>query len=314
MSRAWKRSSNKSRGRLTVLAAAAQLAIAAGLFALGARDPGPPPATPIEAVEPAPDEDLAFTAAEAASPAPAAATDNRQSAEAPEPAGAAARATATAGETEPAASSRPPQREEPAPMRILVSLDERMLWLVDGADTLLAAPVAIGMGRDFEYEGKKYHFATPRGTRRVIGKVESPMWTPPDWHYKEKAARKGIELVRLEKDSKIELSDGSFIVVVQDQVGRVTRQGYFHPFTPGIEIIFDDKIFVPPMHTAQRKVPDALGPYKLDTGNGYLIHGTHMYNEESIGEAVSHGCVRMNNSDLETLYQTVPIGTPVEIF
>lgn len=199
-------------------------------------------------------------------------------------------------------------------MRILVSLEKRMLWLVDGRDTLLAAPVAIGMGRDFEYEGTKYHFATPKGTRRVIGKVESPMWTAPDWHYKEKAARKDIELVRLEKDSKIELSDGSFIVVVQDQVGRVTPQGYFHAFTPGIEIMFDDKIFVPPMHTAQRKVPDALGPYKLDTGNGYLIHGTHMYNEESIGEAVSHGCVRMNNSDLEELYQKVPIGTPVQIF
>lgn len=292
MSRAWKRSTRTSRGRWAVLVAAGQLAVAAGLLALGARDPGPPPAAPIEA-EATPDEHLALLAdAEVVSPAPAGITADASSVEDPEPAGAAASATATVGETESAAASAPAPREEPPPMRILVSLDKRMLWLVDGPDTLLAAPVAIGMGRDFEYEGTTYHFATPKGTRRVIGKVESPVWTPPDWHYKEKAAKKGIDLVRLEKDSTIELSDGSFIVVVQDQVGRVSPQGYFHPFTPGIEIIFDDKIFVPPMHTAQRKVPDALGPYKLDTGNGYLIHGTHMYTEESIGEAVSHGCVR----------------------
>ncbi len=60
-------------------------------------------------------------------------------------------------------------------------------------------------------------------------------------------------------------------------------------------------------------MPDALGPFKLDMGDGYLIHGTHYYNEESIGEAVSHGCVRMNNDDLTRLYRLVPRGTVVEI-
>ena len=61
-------------------------------------------------------------------------------------------------------------------------------------------------------------------------------------------------------------------------------------------------------------MPDALGPYKLDTGERYLIHGTHPYNEESVGEAVSHGCVRMGNEDLARLYPLVPRGTPVIIF
>jgi lipoprotein-anchoring transpeptidase ErfK/SrfK len=49
-------------------------------------------------------------------------------------------------------------------------------------------------------------------------------------------------------------------------------------------------------------------------GDGYLIHGTHIYNEETIGEAVSHGCIRMRNDDLIKLYPMVPRGTPVEIF
>lgn len=280
----------------------ASLVVAGSLFVLGARRASTPAAPAIEVTEVMPDERLvlAFDELEPEpqlEPAPTITPVGGVAAEAaPRPARA-------------AVSEAPASR-----LRILVSLDKRMLWLVEGRDTLMSAPVAIGMGRDFEFEGKKYHFATPKGTRRVIGKQENPIWTAPEWHYKEKAARKGIELVRLDKDSKVELSDGSFIVVVEDQVGRVSPQGYFHPITPGIEIIWDDKIFIPPLHTAQRRVPDALGPYKLDTGNGYLIHGTHMYNEDSIGDAVSHGCIRMNNDDLEALYHLVPTGTPVEIF
>lgn len=208
--------------------------------------------------------------------------------------------------------------EEPAPdpdePRILVSLQKRRLWFVRGGDTLFSAPVAIGKGEDFVFEGKKFHFATPRGQRRILAKATDPVWIPPDWHYYEKAAKRRLEVVKLNKDDKIELADGSFIVVMGDSVGRVNQNGYFAAFTPGNEIIFDNKIFVPPLSSAQRRVPDALGPYKLDMGEGYLIHGTHMYNEDSIGQAVSHGCVRMENSDLERLYRLVPRGTSVEIF
>ncbi|HEX6558024.1 MAG TPA: L,D-transpeptidase, partial [Longimicrobiales bacterium] len=96
------------------------------------------------------------------------------------------------------------------------------------------------------------------------------------------------------------------------QVGRVNRLGNFWPFTPGKEIIFDGKVFIPPVGTEQRKVPLVLGTHKLELGSGYLIHGT---NEEfSIGEAVSHGCVRMYNDDVAHLYAMVNIGTPVYIY
>jgi lipoprotein-anchoring transpeptidase ErfK/SrfK len=97
-------------------------------------------------------------------------------------------------------------------------------------------------------------------------------------------------------------------------VGRLNQFGNFYPFPAGTEIIFDGKVFMPPIGTVQRRIPDALGPYKLDTGDGYLIHGTHIFNEDSIGQAVSHGCVRMTNEDLERLYPLVPVGTPVFIF
>ena len=41
------------------------------------------------------------------------------------------------------------------------------------------------------------------------------------------------------------------------------------------------------------------------------FHGTDQ--EDLIGEAVSHGCVRMRNQDIEALYQQVEIDTPVTV-
>ncbi|MGS0765292.1 L,D-transpeptidase family protein [Syntrophomonas curvata] len=44
---------------------------------------------------------------------------------------------------------------------------------------------------------------------------------------------------------------------------------------------------------------------------GYGIHGTN--NPNSIGRAVSHGCIRMYNKDVIKIYDLTPIGTPVNI-
>lgn len=54
-----------------------------------------------------------------------------------------------------------------------------------------------------------------------------------------------------------------------------------------------------------------LGKYWLGIGNGYALHGTN--NEGSIGGAVSHGCMRMYNSDIKWLYSQVKQGTTVLI-
>jgi len=201
-----------------------------------------------------------------------------------------------------------------AGLKILVSTEDRWLWLVNGRDTLMSVPVAVGMGRSFEYGDRQYWFETPRGRRRVLTKERNPIWNVPEWHYLERAAALDYGVVQIDSTKKYPLSDGSFILTLGGQVGRLNQFGNFWPFTPGLEIMFDSTVFVPPRGTPQRLVPDALGPYKLDTGEGYLIHGTNVYNEDSIGGAVSHGCVRVRNADLETLYRRVPVGTPVFIF
>ncbi len=48
-------------------------------------------------------------------------------------------------------------------------------------------------------------------------------------------------------------------------------------------------------------------------GGGVLgIHGTNDP-AHSIGERVSHGCIRMRNEDIDYLAGLLPLGTPVEI-
>lgn len=47
-------------------------------------------------------------------------------------------------------------------------------------------------------------------------------------------------------------------------------------------------------------------------GGIYGIHGTNK--PWSIGQAVSHGCIRMYSKDAAELYNKVPIGTPVHIY
>ncbi len=55
-----------------------------------------------------------------------------------------------------------------------------------------------------------------------------------------------------------------------------------------------------------------LGRYSLRLGiPGYLIHGTDK--AFGIGMQVTHGCMRMYPEDIESMYKSVPVGTPVRI-
>jgi hypothetical protein len=55
-----------------------------------------------------------------------------------------------------------------------------------------------------------------------------------------------------------------------------------------------------------------LGDYALALGDGYLIHGT-IY-KRFLGMPVTHGCVRLNDDDLESIFNTLSIGSKVYIF
>lgn len=55
-----------------------------------------------------------------------------------------------------------------------------------------------------------------------------------------------------------------------------------------------------------------LGNYALGIGNGYFIHGT-LYTR-LLGKSITHGCIRLGDDDLKTVYKATHIGTRVYIF
>jgi len=67
-----------------------------------------------------------------------------------------------------------------------------------------------------------------------------------------------------------------------------------------------------PRRLAERLAPAELGAYAMDLGDGYLIHGT-LY-QRALGMSITHGCVRLGDRDLESVYKKVRIGTPVYIY
>ena|SRR5712691_1351519 len=69
---------------------------------------------------------------------------------------------------------------------------------------------------------------------------------------------------------------------------------------------------IPPANSPTRLVRGHLGKYALDLGEGIMIHGTD--EAHSIGRYASHGCVRLPNGMLKTLWRSVKIGTDVYIF
>jgi len=69
---------------------------------------------------------------------------------------------------------------------------------------------------------------------------------------------------------------------------------------------------VPPADDESRYEWGVLGDYAMSLGDGYLIHGT-LY-ERYMGMPVTHGCVRLNDEDLEAVFNSLTIGSRVYIF
>jgi len=195
-------------------------------------------------------------------------------------------------------------------LRIVVSLNDRMLWAIMGPDTLLTAPVAVSTDETLEYAGKSWRFETPRGMRTVIAKRENPVWTPPEWHYAETARENGLKLAAM-KLGRTMLSDGSWLDVRNTRVG-VVQHGEFALLPTEEEVIFDNTLFIPPIGTLNRRIEGELGHHMLDTGNGFLFHGTPY--KATIGTAATHGCIRLRDEDIRWLYDMMPVGTRVYIY
>jgi hypothetical protein len=198
----------------------------------------------------------------------------------------------------------------PADVRVVVSVDERRLWVISRGDTVRSAVVSVAEGQDFSYAGHRWRFATPRGALRVLGKRTDPVWRPPDWHYAEVARMYDLKLRRLESGTR--LRSGARLVV-RDSIVGVLKPGdtTFYALPTDEHIVFDSTLFIPPANTHNRHLTGALGKYALDLGNGYLLHGTPL--QSSVGRETTHGCIRLQDDDLEWMYAHIPVGARVYV-
>jgi len=197
-------------------------------------------------------------------------------------------------------------------LRIVISLNERKLWALIGPDTLLRAPIAVSTDETLEYAGRTWRFETPRGIRTVIAKREDPVWIPPEWHYAEVAREHSLKLAVMNRGRTM-LSNGDWLEMRGNEVGVVeASSGEFALLPTDEEIIFDSTLFVPPVGSVNRRIEGELGRHMLDTGNGFLLHGTP--HKRSIGTAATHGCIRLRDDDIEWLHDMMPVGTRVYIY
>jgi hypothetical protein len=198
---------------------------------------------------------------------------------------------------------------------IVVSIADNRLWLKRGEDVLFETRVATGSGKYLEKEGgERWKFETPRGRLVVLRKDVEPAWVPPDWHFEEAAQRRKLRPYHLARGDTLRVTPDAVVTVSGDNVVTRYSDGVEVPFEvrDGGEIRVGDKLIVPPFGTNQRRYNGVLGVNRLYLGDGYAIHGTD--NPRSIGQSVSHGCIRVRNEDIETLFRVVAVGTPVYVY
>lgn len=74
----------------------------------------------------------------------------------------------------------------------------------------------------------------------------------------------------------------------------------------------EDGLPIPPAGHESRFDAYTLGDYKLDIGDGYMVHGTLW--KRRMGLPVTHGCVRLLDEDLEVVFNTLSVGSKVIIY
>lgn len=70
--------------------------------------------------------------------------------------------------------------------RVVVSLEEHRLYVVEGERILWSARIGTGTGERLAGAGREWEFSTPRGEFQVQLKERDPVWHLPDWVFVER--------------------------------------------------------------------------------------------------------------------------------
>jgi hypothetical protein len=112
----------------------------------------------------------------------------------------------------------------------------------------------------------------------------------------------------------LKTEDGEMEWIFKTPRGRFTIQGKItHPVWRRPDWAFvEEGLPIPGPGDPSRYEYGVLGDYAMSLGDGYLIHGT-LYTRQ-LGMPVTHGCIRLNDDDLEAVYTALSIGSKVYIY
>lgn len=213
---------------------------------------------------------------------------------------------------------------------IIVSTAENKLYVRRDGQTVMETLCSTGSGMRLAIDGRTRVFNTPIGRFRVKQKETNPEWVPPDWHYVEEAQKHGMKTVRLTPGMEIDADTGvparrrdegvwgwfgggsRRVLRVRGNSVVLDEGGYERPLPQGKTIVAGGAVVIPPVTVIQRRYPEVLGRYRLNLGDGYAIHGTNQ--PDKLGQAVSHGCIRLGDADIEQLFQMTNVGDEVIIY
>jgi L,D-transpeptidase YbiS len=74
----------------------------------------------------------------------------------------------------------------------------------------------------------------------------------------------------------------------------------------------EEDLPIPSIYSPKRYVPNVLGDFALGFGDGYLVHGT-LY-KRFLGLPVTHGCVRLDDDDMQFVFNTLTHGSKIYIY
>ncbi|MFZ2287990.1 MAG: L,D-transpeptidase [Bacteroidales bacterium] len=112
----------------------------------------------------------------------------------------------------------------------------------------------------------------------------------------------------------LKTEDGEKEWIFKTPRGRFTIQGKItHPVWRKPDWAFvEEGLPIPGPSDASRYEYGVLGDYAMSLGDGYLIHGT-LY-KRLLGMPVTHGCIRLNDDDLEAVFNALSVGSKVYIY
>lgn len=163
------------------------------------------------------------------------------------------------------------------------------------------------LSRDVQRLSKKYSSYTSGQTYLVINTTDNLFFL----YRNKKLIRKGSCSTGSYKMLKTEAGKSW---IFKTPKGRFLIQGKTtHPYWKRPDWSFvEEGLPIPAEEDPSRYEYGVLGDYAMSLGDGYLIHGT-IYTR-FLGLPVTHGCVRLNDTDLEAVFNSMSIGSKVYIF